>query len=94
MYVILIVFLCWCVFRKCNLPKGLAKEPPKIVKIKNKSDCIHYATVLPIFTCKFDETNTPDVFKHVPDLFGSGFELKSPGKGHIDKTTLKFRRAV
>ena len=58
-----------CVFRKCILPRGLAKEPPKMLKIPKCVDIIGYTMVLTILTCNFYAKNTPDAFKHVPDLF-------------------------
>ena len=67
-----------CVFRKCVLPEGLAKEPLKIMKINTYLVFIGYTMVLTISTRKLDATNTPDAFKHVPDLFwrAQGLENK------------------
>ena len=58
-----------CVFRKCILPEGLAKEPPKMLKIPKCLDFVDYPLVLTISICKFDAKTTPDAFKHVPDPF-------------------------
>ena len=62
--------LCFgCVFRKCVLPGGLAKEPPEMLKISKRLDSIDFMMVVTTPTCKFDAKITPDAFKHVPDLF-------------------------
>ena len=50
-------------------PPRAGKRTPKIVKIPKCSDLVGYSMVLPISICKFDAANTPDAFKHVPDLF-------------------------
>jgi len=49
-------------------PKLLWKAP---LFIRKCSDLI-IVTCFNRFTCKFDATNTPDAFKHVPDLFWKG----------------------
>jgi len=64
-------FPFWSVFRKCVLPEGLAnKKITEIVTIPECSDLIDYNWFTNISICKFDAQNTPDEFKHMPDLFG------------------------
>jgi len=58
-----------CVFRKCVLPDGLAKELRGMTKILKRFDLSDCAMVLTISTCKLDANNTPDALKHIPDLF-------------------------
>jgi len=50
-------------------PRRAGKSTPKIVKSPKCSDLIEFPMILPISICKFDATNTPDAFKHVPGLF-------------------------
>ena len=68
-YNIWIDFVLGCVVRKCVLPEGLAKELPKVLNMQKCLDSIDCTMVLTIPTYKFDSQNTPDAFKHVPDLF-------------------------
>ena len=56
------------IFRKCVLPEGLAKTPPNMMKLPTCLDLIDYTMVLTISICKFDAENTPNAFKHAPDL--------------------------
>ena len=72
--------LFWGAFSgKCVIPEGVAKEPPKIMKITKCLDSIDFTMVLTISICKFDATYTPDVFKHIPDLLSKVFILKLKG---------------
>jgi len=54
---------------KCVLPEGLAKGPPKILKIPKSLDLSDCTMVLPITIGKFDAKDTPCAFKHVPGMF-------------------------
>ena len=63
-----------CVFRKCVLPEGLAKELPEMMKIPKSLDLIDCTMVLTMSTCEFDAESAPDAIKHIPDLF-----CKDPG---------------
>ena len=65
--IILSDFRHGCIFRKCVLPGGLA-ELLEIVRMFQFLALIDCTMVLPISTCTFDATNTPDAFKQVPDL--------------------------
>ena len=55
-------------------PEALTKELPQMLKIIKCLDSIDCTMILTISTCKFDAQNTPDAFKHIPDLF-----CKAPG---------------
>jgi len=54
-------------FRKYVLPEGLAKEPPKMLKIHKRLDPVDCTMTLIISTCKFDANATTDAFKHIPE---------------------------
>jgi len=55
-------------FENVLSPKGWQKES-RNCKIPKCLDLIDFQMILPIVICKFDAKNTPDAFKHVPDLF-------------------------
>jgi len=59
----------WVRFSKMDFPRRAGKRIPKIVKSQKCSELIDFLMILPIPICKFDAKNTPDAFKHVPDLF-------------------------
>ena len=68
---------CGCVFRKCILPEGLAKELQNFKESPNVwissviyRGCTHFDMQI---RCK----NIPDAFNHVPDLF-----WRAPGPGN------------
>jgi len=64
------VFRFGCVFRWCVLPGGLAKELPTMIKIPKCLNLTECPLVSHITTYKPDvKKNTPDAFRHVPDLF-------------------------
>jgi len=50
-------------------PRRAGKRTPKIVKSQNVQILFDFPMILPISICKFDAKNTPDAFKHAPDLF-------------------------
>ena len=63
--------VCVCVrfFRKCVLPEGLAREPPKTMKISKRLDLIGYTMVSTSFICKSGAKTFTSSFKHVPGVF-------------------------
>jgi len=61
-------FVLGAFFEKVFSPKGWQKNSQNC-KIPKCSDLIDFQMILPISICKFDAKNTPDAFKHVPDLF-------------------------
>jgi len=56
-------------FSEMCCPRTPGKRTPKLEKRPNCLDIIDGATVLHTSICKFNAKNTPDAFKHVPDLF-------------------------
>ena len=61
-------FVLGAIFENVFFLKGWQNNSPNCKKNKMLGS-YRFPMFLSISTCKFDAKNTPDAFKHVPDLF-------------------------